>query len=410
MGIILVIIIGVFSFLYLTGGKTTTTGGIVTTVRDFFPFGHGSVATPNKNTGTNNKTNPNGSAVIDDTPKVPPRLRQIYALPVSGAEIFTSASSTFVSFLEKSTGNVYEAQTNTDKVTRISNTTIPKVTEAVFVKKDMVLLRYLKDDSDLIETVYGTLSTTTASTTTEARMLAELTSTYLTPNIKELVLSDKKDKLFYLTQTDSGAKGILSNPNGTKGVSLFESPLREWTVQWPKADTISLTTKASAQVPGYMYFLNTTSGKQKRILGGFLGLTTLTNTNASKILYSFNDNTGKMYLQTYKISSDTSAPTLSTPTLTEKCVWGKKNIDTAYCAIPKNLNRGAYPDDWYKGVVSFEDNIWKIDTSTGTTELVLNIFDVSGKDIDAINLSLDANEKFLLFTNKKDFSLWSYAL
>lgn len=406
IGIILVIVIAVFSYFYFTrNSKTNTVGDIVTSVRDFFPFGRGSVSTPTPKT-----EQPIQNTPPQETNTTPPRLREIYSLPVSGAEIFTQASSTFVRFLEKSTGNVYESKTDKNTVERISNTTIPKVTEAVFIKKDAVLLRYLKDDSDIIETVFGSLGTTTATTTKDIGALAELVSTYLTPNIKELVLSDKKDKLFYMTELDSGASGVISNPDGAKGATAFNSPIREWTVRWPKADTIALNTKASAQLPGYLYFLNTTTGKQKLILGDWLGLTTLINTDATRVVYSFNDNAGKMYLQTYKISSDAYSPTLSTPTLAEKCVWSKKNIDIVYCAIPKDLKGKTYPDDWYKGLVLFEDNLWKIDTTTGTTEQIVNIFDVSGKNIDAINLTIDKEEKFLVFINKRNFSLWSYAL
>ncbi|MSR73387.1 hypothetical protein EXS61_02185 [Candidatus Parcubacteria bacterium] len=413
IGIILVIVVGIFLFLYFTrDNKTNTLSDITTSIRDFFPFGRGSVATPETDIV---KTNPNQNPVLPDTNTAPPRLRQIYPLPVSGSEIFTVASSTFVRFLEKSTGNVHESKTDKNTVERISNTTIPKVTEAVFVKKDAVLLRYLKDDSDIIETVFGSLGTTTATTagattTREVGTPAELVSTYLTPNINGLAVSDKKDKMFYMTELDSGARGVISNPDGSKGATVFDSPIREWVVQWPKTDTIALNTKASAQLPGYLYFLNTVTGKQKLVLGDWLGLTTLTNTNATKVLHSFNDNAGKMYLQTYKIVGETFSPTLSTPTLTEKCVWSKKNIDIVYCAIPKNLKGGAYPDDWYKGLISFEDNLWKIDTVTGTTEQILNIFEVAGTDIDAVNLSIDAEEKFLVFTNKKNLSLWSYAL
>ncbi|MSR73423.1 hypothetical protein EXS61_02395, partial [Candidatus Parcubacteria bacterium] len=147
IGIILVIVVGIFLFLYFTrDNKTNTLSDITTSIRGFFPFGKGSAATPETDIV---KTNPNQNPVLPDTNTAPPRLRQIYSLPVSGSEIFTVASSTFVRFLEKSTGNVYESKTDKNTVERISNTTIPKVTEAVFVKKDAVLLRYLKDDSDI---------------------------------------------------------------------------------------------------------------------------------------------------------------------------------------------------------------------------------------------------------------------
>jgi predicted secreted protein len=57
--------------------------------------------------------------------------------------------------------------------------------------------------------------------------------------------------------------------------------------------------------------------------------------------------------------------------------------------------------------VSFRDEVWKIDVSSGKTEFIMNLGSESKEDIDAINIKLNKKENFLLFMNKNDMTLWS---
>ncbi len=402
--IILVILIGFFGYIYLTQENPNDgVEGVVSTVRNFFPFGQESTVSE-----TTNQTTNETPAETTSEPKTPPKFRQIFSSPVAGAEAFTVGSSTVIRFVEKSTGNIFEAKTEIDTINRISNTTIPKITEVSFVQSGSVLMRYLRDDTDMIETILGNLSTSTNATSTTSS-LNEVESTYLTPNIKDVAMSPKKDKIFYTTQSESGMIGTISNPDGTKGVSVFNSPIREWNTSWPKIDTITLTTKADSEALGYMYTINTVTGKSERVLGDILGLTTLTNPTASTTIYNQNDQDGNTYLNTYDIKTKTSSPIKPT-TLTEKCVWSKKDAGILYCAVPNSITKGSYPEKWYQGLVSFSDSIWKIDTKTGKTDMLINIKEVSGKDLDIVNPALDEKEKLFIFSNKTDLSLWSFEL
>jgi hypothetical protein len=81
-----------------------------------------------------------------------------------------------------------------------------------------------------------------------------------------------------------------------------------------------------------------------------------------------------------------------------------------YCAVPSQPIKAIYPDDWYKGTISFIDKIWQSNATTGEIKLISSIVDTSDRVIDAFNLGLDPKDDFLIFMNKNDLSLWSLDL
>ena len=97
-------------------------------------------------------------------------------------------------------------------------------------------------------------------------------------------------------------------------------------------------------------------------------------------------------------------------TLPEKCAWGRGSL-TLFCAVPKFAPGALYPDSWYRGEISFNDDIWKIDIETGSGAVILEPGAVPGGEVmDGIKLSLDENESYLFFVNKGDSSLWEMKL
>jgi hypothetical protein len=187
---------------------------------------------------------------------------------------------------------------------------------------------------------------------------------------------------------------------------VFASGHTGWLSAWPEIKTIALQTKASAQSNGSLYFLNLDSGQQKKILSGINALTTLVSPDAKLILYS-SGATPKLSILDLagKHTADVAFKTFP-----EKCTWaGKKYF--VYCAVPAILPASAYPDDWYAGVVSFNDSIWSYNIETGETKVLYDATaSTLSEQIDAINLVLSKDEKILYFINKRDNSLWSFDL
>ncbi|TAL48818.1 hypothetical protein EPN83_03445 [Patescibacteria group bacterium] len=329
-------------------------------------------------------------------------LRKISDVPVSGAGIFSAAGITFVRFIEAATGHVYESQPETGSVKKISNTTIPKIANVLWGPSGSLFLAQLEKDEG-IETFAATLTEATTSTTT-SQEVGGLRVKFLPVNISALALSPKGNQLFYVAKDSNGSRGYLGTAEGDKPALIWQSPLSEWTALWPKDDTIALTSKSSVLAPGYLFFLNPKTKNFSRVLRSEGAFTSLTHLGGEWTIFS----EGRQDLILLNLFNRKEGTTQVSPaTFPEKCVWSKLSVLILYCGVPRAALRGELPDQWYQGIVSFSDDIWKFNLETGETELVANLKDLSGGDIDIIDPQLSPREDLLLFRNKNDLTLWT---
>src|SRR3989344_584835 len=352
------IVIGVIIlFLLLVGGifwfyssqrqnvPGTTTGGIF----NFFPFGQGPTTTntPPGTTSTSTE-NTQGSAVSS-------QLHQISTAPVAGATSFSQSGRDIVRYTERSTGHTYDAFVDTVGVVRMSNTTIPKVSEALWSPAtSSLIVRYLDSGENI---------TTYAATLLKQGEEGQLSGIFLPRNILNITFSPNGSSLAYLTDTASGAEVITAKADGSKKTSIFTSPLHEWLLSWPATATLMLQSKPSASAEGFLYSLGI-NGKVKKVLGNILGLIASVNSAFSKIVFSESAENG-LAMRVLDMKSGT---TLQLPLSTlprDKCVWSTRSTTIIFCAAPRQLPAAAYPDAWYQGLISFSDDIWKIDTVSG---------------------------------------------
>lgn len=436
----------VFGFLYFQ--QRTTTGGVDNTgtnfISQFNPFGN-SKPTP-----------PKVTPPVDVSGYVPPpvtetpamKLIKVSSMPIAGFTVFskerlkeipiltptppvtetptptttkkttslkkpTPPPTEFVPalrYVDKATGNIY--QTFSDKIDerKFSSTIIPKVYEAYFGNQGgSVVMRYLKPDDRTIETFVGTLPKEVLGGDTTGNN--EVKGSFLPDNVKDLSVSPDNSKIFYLFTSRNSLDGsdtmtgTILNLLNNKKTQIFNSPFTEWLSVWPTSNIITLSTKPSANIPGYMYSIDGVGKNLTEVLGNTNGLTTLSSPNGKLILYSDNNLSLNIYHPDTKTSDSLGAKTLS-----EKCVWGKMS-DVVYCAVPKSIESGGYPDNWYQGEVSFRDQLWKIDIKTKNATLLLDPTTVvGGEEIDGIKLALDEGGNYLFFVNKKDSFLWKMNL
>lgn len=441
---ILTIIVGVaLLYLYIKrpGGPNAPTDPN-SFVSDFNPFGTSKDVTPTKN--PDDTTDNPGTITTNPTDNntTPLKLTKVSSMPVAGYTVYlkerykavpevtpivpestneTPASTTQVSakptptapltefvpalrYVARTNGNIYQTFIDTIEERKFSSTIIPKVYEAFFGNKgESVTMRYLKADDRTITTFVGTLPKEVLGGDSVDNN--EVKGVFLPDNITDLSVSLDTLKLFYLFNSGNTAVGISATLPGASKTQIFDSSFTEWLSQWPNTNMITLTTKPSAYVLGYMYSLDPVKKTFTKVLGGINGLTTLVSPSAKLILYGNNT----LSLGVYNTETRETA-TLSVRGMPEKCVWAKTN-DFLYCAIPKVIPTGTFPDDWYKGEATFSDSIWRIDVGTGNTQMILDPLTVSGgEDTDGIKLMLDDTNTNLFFVNKKDSYLWKLDL
>jgi len=429
----LIIFGGLFGFYYYLNQKTIdspySTGplsffsGIFSSNKTGGGTSGGGISNSNSNTtGGTFTPDQSGSSTVPD--QSIPLLRHITTLPIAGAtaydrvvgtttQVLTKGSKpkavnvygTFLRYIDRATGQMYETATGTLSINRITNTTFPSVYTAIFdsTGSSTVMQRILNTDGETITTYYGHAGQMSGSSTE-----VSLATNVISNSISFFAPSPTKDSIFSLVNAGNGAQGILSKYDGSNKKVLWSSPLREWLVSWPNANQILLTTKPSAGVVGYSYLLNPTTGSATRFAGYIFGLTVNASPDTTKALISQSINGG------FSNGLYTAATRAITPfylnTLPEKCVWSSKSNSILYCAVPSKIPTATYPDDWYKGLVSFSDSIWKINLDTGAANRLAVLPDLAKHDIDAINLTLDSTEDYLLFTDKNDLSLWGLKL
>lgn len=447
---ILILIGIVFVLVYFknTPSSTEEDGGGIS-LRDFFPFGQQAPdeITPDQTDPTippseGGETPINGESV--------PRLRQISTSPVAGAtSIITTRTRTVtippvpiegdsggdpsekitepkdeiiteeaeaIRYVEKTTGHIYETYTDMLESTRITNTTIPRIHDAYFdTIGNTVVLRYLDTSTSETETFLANIVINeenpiqdgTQEQATPEIQEYKLEGSFMTNNITDITISPDMKSIFTIEPATGGSTGIITDfLLGTRSIVLF-SPLTEWQSFWPSNNLLTLTTKPSGEVPGYMFIVNRKSGIIDKQLGGILGLTTKMSPDEKKVLYS-NSESGRVKLNLYTLNTRVTSD-LGVRTLPEKCIWQRDSV-AIYCAIPDTLPTGTYPDTWYQGAVNFSDSLWYLNIETNVYDKIVEPTSVVGQSLDMTNLFFDPKGEYIFFTDKTTSTLWSYRL
>ncbi|MBU3925599.1 hypothetical protein KJ763_00305 [Patescibacteria group bacterium] len=380
--LILIIIAGIIWIFSGNDGETpNNNGGFLS---GFFPSGG------DRDINGDGSLFPNG----DDNPQGYLNNANLFKLSQSAVSGLSTAT-TSIKYIEKSTGHIFEINPDGQNRNRISNTTILKSFESFWsTDGNSLIVRYLEDSGDYfnIRNFSGSFSASTS-----------LEGIFLPNDIKSLVVSPEEKSIFYLIPSGDSNIGLTASFLNEKKKQIISIPFGEFNVSWPSKNIISFNTKPSAEIEGHVYFLNLKTGGFNKIFGDIKGLVSLVSPDASKILFS--QTSGKRIIsKIYDIDKKTESG-FWVNTIPDKCVWSKKEKGVIYCGTPNSLPNADYPDEWYQGLVSFNDSLWKINIDIGESILV-----APDLNMDMINLSLTPDEDYLVFINKKDNTLFSLKL
>ncbi len=323
------------------------------------------------------------------------KLRQLTTKQVAGFREITNGSSSLpiLYYVEAGTGHIYSINVESGEEVRISGTTIPQAYEAaISAKGDFVAITEVSNAKDKL-LILGSLSATTSSFTEKFN---EIVQDFSFGNSNEL---------FYSTEVAQGIAAYSYNLSTGVKKNIFSLPFHEANIQWgTKANGPHYAfPKSSFGLEGFLYEIN--NGKINRLpLDGF-GFSALANkeivlftaiTNEKPTSFIYNRNTGVK-------------KALNTVVMPEKCSLPETGV-VFYCAHEPIDVPYQFPDDWYKGVLTFKDSLWEMNEKEFTSTKLVDTLTESGREIDGINLSTGTSTEALYFINKNDNTLWTYAL
>lgn len=316
-------------------------------------------------------------------------LTLLSAEPVAGFKVLKNG----VRFIERRTGHVWDIGPQGENKERISNTTIPKIFEAVWSQTNpskAILKYFVGEDVRIVSVEF-------VATSTKAAVLPA--------NILSAAYAPDKNRILYLLPSGQGARTIAADPDNTKQSEVFFSPFQEWEISWPEKNTISYLSRPSAVAAGFLFSYDLQKGAFNKILGDILGLEAKWSASGQKVLYSaYSESAQRPQLFIYDLKTK-QAQDLQTQTLAAKCVFDRTDEDKIYCGIDPALPQALWPDEWLRGVTATLDIIWEINLETGEKK-ILNAdqaFNISRIDI-------SADDQFLYFVDKNNNSLWSLRL
>jgi hypothetical protein len=380
----------------------------------FVPLNRTTSSTQGQTVAQGNATMTTASTTTNIIKRIAPLpvLRVLSATPIGGYGASTTATTTTVRWIDRGRGNIYEARGDLSDITTISNTLLPRVYESIWNKNNTSFIgQYLDDSNNSTTIIANVLKRATASTTAQISETAyELKGKTVSGNIIAIETSPKRDRVLIVNNENNHAVGYISNFDGSKQTQLFDLPFNQIKAEWPEENTIAITTKASSNYSGYLYFINVKTGASKKIIGDIQGLITKVSKDATKVLYSSaTGNNDLIKTAIYDIKSQKTTDVIFR-TLADKCVWSSKFKEQVYCGVPSKIITSVYPDDWYLGKISFIDSIWLLNSKTSEVHRVVDLLNQGNALIDAFNLQLDNTDDFLFFMNKNDLSLWSIDL
>lgn len=385
---------------YLVYSKNRPAGGTTTPLPQpnlANPFPIAESLQPASTTGlittTSSSTDPSG----EEIPPVTGNRLNLSQLSVVGLDTIPWNKISKTVFVDRSNGNLYSLD-DQNNLFRQTNTTITEIGQVVWgndLKNWQVILRQVKDNQIINRLGQLMISSSSAVSNLELKEWPY--------NSSAITVSPNRQRLAYLMTTDNLNSDLyLSDWSFKKTKKIWSSSLADWNIAWPNDNLITLVSRPTYDQPGSLYYLNLTTNQATRVLNNINGLTAKVSPDGKKLIYN-KSLLSRFSLYQYDIASGTSK-LLEFNTLADKCTWSGNN--TLYCAVPKSIPTGRYPDDWYLGKVSFADDVWKIDLPQKTTTQIAPL----RGSYDLVDLTLNEETGWLYAVNKKDNTLQAFPL
>ncbi|MCB9818846.1 hypothetical protein H6788_01565 [Candidatus Nomurabacteria bacterium] len=318
-------------------------------------------------------------------------LVQLTTKPVAGHRFLSGASSTTDKLLyaERGVGHIYEIDIASSVENRISAKTFLAVIDAIF-----------SPDGKFVALV----SETENGTAVTLENLEDEVDYDIPTNAKNLeFISDTE--LRYAVTSQSGTVGYSFDLTEITTDQIFSIPLTDIDIIWGTDETLVIN-KPASRLRGGLFRINGSQMSRVGESGYSLRAIASPSSNGEYILTVANLNRGGVIESRVFNETTGELRSLSILAWPEKCVFDTTTQNSLWCASSASELSRDSQSDWYKGLVTFSDLLWRVDTVSGEATLVENFVETSGRYIDVTDISIDQNGRFLLFKNKIDDSLW----
>jgi len=299
-----------------------------------------------------------------------------------------------VKYFSADNGNIYQSNLNGSDLVSLSSIEFLSLKKALWSSNKNQVINIFEENGELIRQLYDLANNQTVS---------------LNKNIQWVSWSPQGDRIAYQYIYDQAqiSKISISNPDGSDWQHILSTRIKNLIIEWPALNQISLRTRPSGLAYGSVLILNPLTKELKQLLQDVYGLSVLWSPQGDEFLYSKTDNQGKNLKLKIANNQGQITTQLDIVTLTEKCAWSQDSR-IIYCAVPKEIpSQSVLPDDYYKGLVTTNDEFWRINIETKHKSLI----EIPEEyDFDAYNLLLSDKENYLVFINKIDGLLYSIEL
>lgn len=318
-----------------------------------------------------------------------PRLIQLTREAVVGPA--TVRGEEKVKYFKRTTGHLYQIdQEGRTPEERLSNLTIAGANDAIWSpNKNHAVISFLTDNT----LKHFTLSYQGSSSQ----------GTFLPNDVAHVAFSQKDERMAYLLPTGTATSLFVASSDGSGQKNIFTTPLFQLNLAWA-GDEISIAAKGSGLASSFVERI-TPNGSPRVIARDIEGIDIQWNAQGTFAIISRTSLRGRNLATQIINAKGEIIAQMPFATIGSKCAWSRLEEETAYCAVPRDLPPATYPDAWWQGIVSFSDDLWRANATTGEADQLF-----SERDFDIINLFLSEAEDRLFFLNKKDSTLWTLRL
>jgi len=317
-------------------------------------------------------------------------LRQLTTTSVIGfIDVFNEDNLDFFTYYaEMGTGHIYRINMDSGQEERLSNTTIPQANKAEFSPDGQTVA--IRSGNEVV------LGNLTAE--------GSLSNRKLPYEIVDFTFSNRGELLF-AERTSSGLVGKSLDPNTLNVSTIFNIPLQSVNILWSKdASTPHFVyTKPSNRLVGYLYSIR--SGRLHREPVSGLNLTAVAN-NDYIIFNTLNSDRAQVSHVLNRATGEIRETDLRV--IPEKCSLSLRG--NLFCADPVNPTDSNYPENWYKGTFTTNDNLVQtyLDSDGNTSVYLVSPQAAVGRELDITNLTSISLSTMLYFLNNSDKTLWYY--